>query len=233
MFDRTSLNFNDIDCIVISRCPVEGWIVARPGSISGTTLTVTAAPGGSTPIVVGAFLNGAGTPSGTHITALGTGTGGTGTDTIDRSLTVSSESIPVWPNTVFGANVDLQNIFFANGACFNIDNQAFGGPAMCPSYRNIYSGNYTGSYASSSPCTPAVYDCYNHDIPAFGGRGAVSGFVDIPCFAISQQSPGDGVRAGIRAGRLNEQSCTIRPARFHSILSRSAAWFLARLPMRT
>jgi len=57
------------------------------GSISGTTLTVTTATGD--PIVAGAFLQGGGLVQRTRITALGTGTGGTGTYTVNKSQSTS------------------------------------------------------------------------------------------------------------------------------------------------
>ncbi|MDQ0422270.1 hypothetical protein J2045_003318 [Peteryoungia aggregata LMG 23059] len=50
------------------------------GSISGTTLTVSAVANGT--LAVGTHITGAGIAKGTRITALGTGTGGTGTYTI-------------------------------------------------------------------------------------------------------------------------------------------------------
>jgi hypothetical protein len=61
------------------------------GSISGTTLTVTAIASGS--LAVNDVIAGAGITAGTTITALGTGTGGTGTYTVSVSQTVSSETI--------------------------------------------------------------------------------------------------------------------------------------------
>ena len=61
------------------------------GSISGTTLTVSAVSSGT--LYVGQTIQGAGITSGTIITALGTGTGGTGTYTISSSETVSSETM--------------------------------------------------------------------------------------------------------------------------------------------
>jgi len=61
------------------------------GSISGSTLTVTAA--GSVPLAVGQTVYGAGVAAGTTITALGTGTGGTGNYTVSASQTVSSEAM--------------------------------------------------------------------------------------------------------------------------------------------
>ena len=59
------------------------------GSISGTTLNVTAVSSGT--IAIGQTLTGASVASGTVITALGTGTGGVGTYTVNNSQTVSSE----------------------------------------------------------------------------------------------------------------------------------------------
>lgn len=61
------------------------------GSITGTTLTVSAVASGV--ITVGMELSGTGITNGTIITALGTGTGNTGTYTVDVSQTVGSITI--------------------------------------------------------------------------------------------------------------------------------------------
>ena len=61
------------------------------GSISGTTLTITAATAGS--LQVGSVLDGTGVLPGTTITALGTGTGGTGTYTVNISQSVVSTAL--------------------------------------------------------------------------------------------------------------------------------------------
>jgi hypothetical protein len=61
------------------------------GSISGTTLTVTAVSAGT--IQVGQVIAGTGVTAGTTITALGTGTGSTGTYTVSASQTVASTAI--------------------------------------------------------------------------------------------------------------------------------------------
>jgi hypothetical protein len=61
------------------------------GSISGTTLTVSAV--GSGTINVGDSISGTGVTGGTTITALGTGEGGIGTYTVSVSQTVSSTTI--------------------------------------------------------------------------------------------------------------------------------------------
>ena len=62
------------------------------GSISGTTLTVSAVAAGT--IAVGQSVGGA--SAGTYITALGTGTGGTGTYTVNNSQTVASGTLNLY-----------------------------------------------------------------------------------------------------------------------------------------
>ncbi len=61
------------------------------GSIAGTTLTVSAVSSGT--VKVGQSLVGAGIAGDTYISALGTGTGGTGTYTVSASFTIASEAI--------------------------------------------------------------------------------------------------------------------------------------------
>lgn len=61
------------------------------GSISGTTLTISAVSDGV--LRVGSAISGTGVTAGTTITALGTGTGGTGTYTVSASQTVASTTI--------------------------------------------------------------------------------------------------------------------------------------------
>jgi hypothetical protein len=74
------------------------------GSISGTTLTITSVASGSYPTTggisgvlgVGTFLadsTGLAIPGDTRITALGTGTGGTGTYTVNRSATTGAVTV--------------------------------------------------------------------------------------------------------------------------------------------
>ena len=70
------------------------------GSIATTTLTVTAMLQGA-PIVVGMYLDGSSVTDGTYITAFGTGTGGTGTYTVNQSVTASSTTITAHGNIAF------------------------------------------------------------------------------------------------------------------------------------
>jgi len=62
------------------------------GSMATTTLTVTALLQGA-PLVVGMYVDGSSVTDGTYITAFGTGTGGTGTYTINQSVTASSTTM--------------------------------------------------------------------------------------------------------------------------------------------
>jgi hypothetical protein len=62
------------------------------GSISTTTLTVTAMLSGD-PLVVGQYIDGSGVTNGTYITAFVSGSGGTGTYTVSTSQTAGSTTM--------------------------------------------------------------------------------------------------------------------------------------------
>lgn len=72
------------------------------GSISGTTLTVSAVTSGT--LKIGQTIEGSGVTDGTIITAFGTGSGGAGTYTVSASQTVSSTTIYALNWTVLPAN---------------------------------------------------------------------------------------------------------------------------------
>jgi hypothetical protein len=76
------------------------------GSISGITLTVTAVTSGT--LAVGMTLTGTGVTYGTRITALGTGTGGTGTYTVSAFQTVSSITLTGTPQ-LHAATINVTN----------------------------------------------------------------------------------------------------------------------------
>jgi hypothetical protein len=89
------------------------------GSISGTTLTVSAVTSGT--LKIGQTIEGTGVTDGTIITAFGTGSGGAGTYTVSASQTVSSTTIyalnwTVLPSTdgAFegGGTVDISDNYF-------------------------------------------------------------------------------------------------------------------------
>lgn len=89
------------------------------GSISGTTLTVSSVTSGT--LYVGQTIQGSGVSSGTIITDFGTGTGGAGTYTVNKTQTVSSTTLyclnfTVLPSTdgAFegGGTVDIVDNYF-------------------------------------------------------------------------------------------------------------------------
>lgn len=86
--------------------------VTFTGSVSGTTLTVSAVVSGT--LAVGQLITGTGVSasppgsSATYITALGTGTGGVGTYTVSVSQTVASTSMNAFAGTGWGAASNTQ-----------------------------------------------------------------------------------------------------------------------------
>lgn len=94
---RVGITDNGINVYIVDGVNRYTWRISSPsaavftGSISGTTLTVTAITNGT--ITANQALFGVGVTQETVITALGTGTGGVGTYTINLSQTVSSEQM--------------------------------------------------------------------------------------------------------------------------------------------
>lgn len=103
---RVGITDNGINAYIVDGTNRYTWRISSPsaavftGSISGTTLTVTAITNGT--IAAGQSLLGVGVTSETVITALGTGTGGIGTYTINLSQSVSSRQMN---STSVGARV--------------------------------------------------------------------------------------------------------------------------------
>jgi hypothetical protein len=83
------------------------------GSISGTTLTLTSVSGLAS---LGNLIQGTGVASDTYITALGTGSGGTGTYTVNNSHTVASESLSLYSNGPLNPSIS------ATTYCAAVDN---------------------------------------------------------------------------------------------------------------
>ena len=94
---RVGITDNGINVYIVDGAYRYSWRISTPatasftGSISGTTLTVTSMSSGT--IAAGQSLLGVGVAYETVITALGSGTGGVGTYTINTSQTVASESL--------------------------------------------------------------------------------------------------------------------------------------------
>jgi len=91
---RVGISDNGLNVYIVDGSYRYTWRISTPsaalftGSISGTTLTVTAITSGT--IAISQALFGLGVTNATVITALGTGTGGVGTYTINESQTVAS-----------------------------------------------------------------------------------------------------------------------------------------------
>lgn len=107
------------------------------GSISGTTLTVTAITAGKGTIAVGDVLSGTKVTSGTTVTALQSGTGGTGTYTVSKSQTVPSTTVTGWMAMPSATGTSAVNSSYCTGQG--------GGSVTC----YFQPGNY-GSYSVSS-----------------------------------------------------------------------------------
>jgi hypothetical protein len=94
---RVGISDNGINAYIVDGVSRYTWRISNPsnaiftGSISGTTLTVTAVSSGT--IAINQSLSGVGVTSETIITALGTGTGGTGTYTVNLSQTLASGTL--------------------------------------------------------------------------------------------------------------------------------------------
>lgn len=135
------------------------------GSISGTTLTVTAVASGS--LAVNDVITGAGITSGTTITALGTGTGGTGTYTVSVSQTVSSETISTAScgagNALAAATIAQLNTWFQSqiSATSPI---TFGGGVIA--FANQTANTVLAGPASGSAAAPAFRSLAAADMPA-------------------------------------------------------------------
>ena len=103
---RVGINDNGINAYIVDGSNRYTWRISTPssavftGSTSGTTLTVTAITNGT--IAAGQSLFGVGVTNETVITALGSGSGGIGTYTINLSQTVSSRQMN---STAVGAQV--------------------------------------------------------------------------------------------------------------------------------
>ena len=125
---RVGISDNGINVYIVDGAYRYTWKISNPatavftGSISGTTLTVTSVSSGT--IGTGQSLFGVGVSSETVITALGTGSGGVGTYTINISQTVSVRNM----NSAAVARVFTGSISSNYGqiTSVNISNQGSG-----------------------------------------------------------------------------------------------------------
>lgn len=117
------------------------------GSITATTLTVTAVASGT--LAVGQYILGTGVTAGTTITALGTGTGGAGTYTVSASQTIGSISMTASRRGYIRYNSTLSRFEGFNGSAWgSLGGGATGGGADTVFVEN--SQTVTTSYTIST-----------------------------------------------------------------------------------
>ena len=137
---------------------IEGVSVASvTGSISTTTLTVTAVASGT--ISVGDVISGAGVTAGTYITAILTGTGGVGTYTVSASQTVASETITVnAPGVTYNAQLNAFVIWSATTGTTSTINYPSGTLATDLLMTQAQGGVISQGAAAMTPATamPAI-----------------------------------------------------------------------------
>lgn len=160
-----------------SAAAIAGPYVPVTGSLSGTTLTVFGISSGT--VQVGQVVSGSGVTAGTTITAMSTGTGGTGTYTVSASQSVSSEALtlsgPVlqarvqtgnpWSSALAGQpsghitlnGVSLSQITDGSGSCYplgycsNLTVEGADGSLIVPSLTLKSLSFGTGSWTQSNP----------------------------------------------------------------------------------
>lgn len=111
---------NGINVYIVDGAYRYTWYISSPatavftGSVSGTTLTVNSVSSGT--LAVGQSLYGVGVLAETVITGLGSGSGGVGTYTINRTQTVSAESMnsatvgAVFTGTISGTTLTVSGV---------------------------------------------------------------------------------------------------------------------------
>ncbi|HEY1751970.1 MAG TPA: hypothetical protein VGG29_11945 [Caulobacteraceae bacterium] len=157
------------------------------GSISGTTLTVTAVTAGSGNLTIGETLHGAGIVAGTTIVADNTGTGGTGTYTLSTPQTVASETlVSAGPSPSIIGDILL-------GAGHNVvdvqDGTVVGGLTEIAGQRDL---TLNVASAAGSTAVVAITKAEGHQVTSLnvGSGGILEAEVD-PSFAVgaSNQTP--------------------------------------------
>ena len=138
------------------------------GSISGTTLTVSAVTNGV--LAIGSTISGTGVTAGTTITAYGTGTGGTGTYTVSSSQTVASTTITsgdTFKIALYTSSATLDSsttVYTTSGEASGTGYTAGGatltnlGTSLAGAIAYLSWGNYTWSSATISAYGALIYN---------------------------------------------------------------------------
>lgn len=148
------------------------------GSISGTTLTVSAVASGN--LQVGETIYGAGIAPGTTITAVGTGTGGTGTYTISATQTVASETL----SGAGGLPSLTGDVLFGSGANrFDIQSGSTSGAVTELAGQRDMTFNVATTAGSTAAVNITKAETHQVTTLAVGSGGSLTARVD-PTFAI-------------------------------------------------
>jgi RHS repeat-associated protein len=143
------------------------------GSISGSTLTVTAVAAGA--LAVGQDVTGSGVTAGTVINGLGTGTGGTGTYSVNTAQTVSSTTLTTVANPIQAYQVSYAPVASAGGAFTRTVTNPLGKVSIYTYLNSSSQGlQLTGIANQASPLSPASSESYS-----YGADGFVSSHTDL------------------------------------------------------
>ena len=217
---RVGITDNGVNVYIVDGANRYCWFINNPsssafftGSISGTTLTVTNIKNGL--ITVGQSLFGPGITAETVITALGSGSGGVGTYTINNSQTISSENMnsasnaaamtasisgttltvtaitgTLYPGqTIQGAGVTANTIITALGSTVVLNQ------SITTAGTNYAVNDTVTVLGGVYGVTPATYV-----VTSIGGSGAVTGltltnpgsYTSAPSNSVSTSSSGNG-----------------------------------------
>lgn len=160
-YSGTASSLADLRTALITHAIADGWTstgdTSFTGSISGTTLTVSAVTVGS--VQVGEIISGTGVTAGTTVTQFGSGTGGVGTYNVSASQTVSSTTI-----TQPGRVLSKSSVFFrigitsTNVTCLGGESNAMANPAPnVASIGRIYQHSNFPTREISFPCNYEVF----------------------------------------------------------------------------
>jgi hypothetical protein len=182
-------------------------------SIATTTMTVTAVTSGV--LYVGQTIQGAGITTQTIITALGTGTGGTGTYTINNSQTVASETMYALNWTVLPSS---DGAFTGGETCDIVDNYfVYNRPASqqwgASGVLSPISGNTSFSSKDGAPDN-LVALIVDHREVYLMGEGSSEVWTDVGAIPFPfQRIPGTNTQHGIAAkfsvARFGDSFCYV------------------------
>lgn len=195
-YEQTAcLNFaTEITTMIHPLCSNRMTLGIGTADISGTTLTVTAADAGKEFFAVGRELKATGIKPGTYITALGTGTGGNGTYTVNYSQTVASTRFVA---RSYAYQADALNHWKAKSSYIGDDLDSIAADTMPQSTLADFS--YGGEFLSGLPTgdvastdhAPAIWISRTHGTKFIGGYVLAYGDHAVTIFMGAFSSPLD------------------------------------------